>query len=114
MIAYFILFTWAIIPPFVLNIGWKDDTRLVVLDAIVEEAYLVYLQPGDWIVSIDGHTVQRGEPLFSYPRQSSYRVEFMRGKEQQIEEVPIITSYRFINMWLGSTGMLSVAFWLKL
>lgn len=107
---YFILYSWFVVPPHGLFLGWKPDTQLSVL-RVVEPEYAPYVQEGDRVLTIDGQPVRRGEALFSQPWPSSFSYTLMRNGEILEREVPVIANSGVTPLWKLSQSILALAFW---
>lgn len=106
---YFVLYTWVTIPPLALFLGWHPDTKLVVLETIIEE-YQQYLEPDDTVLAIDGRPIRRGQLVFAAPVQPSYEFTLQRGERIFTQEIPVSQS-QFFQMWALSLSILALAFW---
>lgn len=108
---YFILYSWLVVPPAGLFLGWKPETTLAVTD-VVEAEYAPYVQKGDQILAIDGRQVRRGEALFSRPWPPSYTFTIARGEQILDQETPVIGASSITPLWKLSQTILALAFWI--
>jgi signal transduction histidine kinase len=107
---YFVLYSWLVLPPMVMVVGWQPDTELRALSRVPAEIDRQGLEPGDRIVAIDGRPVRRGEALFSPPVKPVYIVEIIRGESRMIREI-VSDERLFFNVWLVSQAVLALAIW---
>lgn len=106
---YFVVYTWLALPPLILMIGWQTETEMQVMD-IVDEAYRPYLNPGDIVLAIDGHSAKRREQIFTPPVQTSYDLTLQRSGKVINQNVPTIHSSLY-DVWRLSTGVLALIMW---
>jgi signal transduction histidine kinase len=109
-IVYFALYTWLVLPPLVLFLGWQPDTEMRVLPFVVEEEYSLYVQTGDVVLAIDERPVRRGQTVFATPIKPLYELTLQRGETIFHQEIPI-GERRFYNVWVLSQAVLSLAIW---
>jgi signal transduction histidine kinase len=109
-LLYFAFYTWLVLPPLVLFLGWQPDTQLRVLPIIVEGEYERYVQSGDIVLAVDGRQVQRGRAVFAPPSKSVYELTLQRGEITVTELVPV-GGKQFFNVWILTQTLLALAIW---